>query len=116
MHAIRVARSFTGKTKIAKPEGGYAGAHDYALQSVYASEEALGDTRPSDELMALEGMTGELAWRLAANGIATVDDLGEQSIDDLLDIEGIDDAAWAADVIMKAREPWFAAEAQEAAE
>jgi len=42
MHAIRVARSYTGRTKIAKPEGGYAGAHDYALQSVYASEEALG--------------------------------------------------------------------------
>ena len=42
MHAIRVARSYTGKTKIAKPEGGYAGAHDYALESVYASEEALG--------------------------------------------------------------------------
>ena len=42
MHAIRVARSYTDKTKIAKPEGGYAGAHDYALESVYASEEALG--------------------------------------------------------------------------
>ncbi|MFC7046781.1 aspartate aminotransferase family protein [Halobacteriaceae archaeon GCM10025711] len=42
MHALRVARSYTGKEKIAKPEGGYAGAHDYALQSVYASEEALG--------------------------------------------------------------------------
>ncbi|MGM0605565.1 MAG: aspartate aminotransferase family protein [Halobacteriota archaeon] len=42
MHAIRVARSYTGKDKIAKPEGGYAGAHDYALQSVYASPEALG--------------------------------------------------------------------------
>jgi len=46
MHAMRVARSYTGKDKIAKPEGGYAGAHDYALQSVYASEEALG---PADE-------------------------------------------------------------------
>jgi len=42
MHAMRVARSYTGKDKIAKPEGGYAGAHDYALQSVYASEEAMG--------------------------------------------------------------------------
>ncbi len=42
MHAIRVARSYTGKDIVAKPEGGYAGAHDYALQSVYASEEALG--------------------------------------------------------------------------
>ena len=46
MHAIRVARSYTGKTKIAKPEGGWAGTHDYALQSVYASEEALG---PADD-------------------------------------------------------------------
>lgn len=42
MHAIRTARSYTGKDKIAKPEGGYAGAHDYALMSVYADEEALG--------------------------------------------------------------------------
>lgn len=42
MHALRVARSFTGKDKIAKPEGGYAGAHDYALQSVYADEDNLG--------------------------------------------------------------------------
>jgi len=46
MHAIRVARSYTGNEKIAKPEGGYAGAHDYALQSVYASEDALG---PADQ-------------------------------------------------------------------
>lgn len=42
MHAIRVARSYTGNDLIAKPEGGYAGAHDYALMSVYADEEALG--------------------------------------------------------------------------
>lgn len=34
MHAIRVARSYTGKEKIAKPEGSYHGAHDYALQSL----------------------------------------------------------------------------------
>lgn len=48
MHAIRVARSYTGNSKIAKPEGGYAGAHDYALQSVSASEEALGaESRPN---------------------------------------------------------------------
>lgn len=46
MHAIRVARAYTGRDKIVKPEGGYAGAHDYALQSVYASEEALG---PAEE-------------------------------------------------------------------
>lgn len=31
MHAIRVARGFTGKKYILKMEGGYHGAHDYAL-------------------------------------------------------------------------------------
>lgn len=55
MHALRVARSFTGREKIAKPEGGYAGAHDYALQSVYASEEALG---PAEEPNTVSYGTG----------------------------------------------------------
>jgi glutamate-1-semialdehyde 2,1-aminomutase len=55
MHALRVARSFTGNEKIAKPEGGYAGAHDYALQSVYADEEALG---PADDPNAVPYGTG----------------------------------------------------------
>ena len=31
MHALRVARGFTGKKYILKMEGGYHGAHDYAL-------------------------------------------------------------------------------------
>ncbi len=34
MHAIRAARAYTGKTKIAKAEGAYHGAHDYVLQSL----------------------------------------------------------------------------------
>ncbi|MFW5973920.1 MAG: aspartate aminotransferase family protein [Natrialbaceae archaeon] len=55
MHALRVARSYTGRDKIAKPEGGYAGAHDYALQSVYASEEALG---PADRPNTVSYGTG----------------------------------------------------------
>ena len=55
MHAIRVARSYTGREKIAKPEGGYAGAHDYALQSVYASEDALG---PADRPTPVSYGTG----------------------------------------------------------
>jgi glutamate-1-semialdehyde 2,1-aminomutase len=55
MHAIRVARSYTGNDLIAKPEGGYAGAHDYALQSVYASEEAMG---PEDEPNTVSYGTG----------------------------------------------------------
>jgi len=34
MHAMRVARSYTGKDKIAKAEGAYHGANDYALMSL----------------------------------------------------------------------------------
>jgi len=34
MHALRAARSYTGKDKIAKVEGAYHGAHDYVLQSL----------------------------------------------------------------------------------
>jgi glutamate-1-semialdehyde 2,1-aminomutase len=55
MHAIRVARAHTGREKIAKPEGGYAGAHDYGLHSVYADEESLG---PASEPNAVPYGTG----------------------------------------------------------
>jgi glutamate-1-semialdehyde 2,1-aminomutase len=34
MHAMRIARAFTGRTKIVKFEGQYHGVHDYALISV----------------------------------------------------------------------------------
>jgi len=34
MHALRAARAYTGKDKIAKAEGAYHGAHDYVLQSL----------------------------------------------------------------------------------
>jgi glutamate-1-semialdehyde 2,1-aminomutase len=44
MHAMRVARAYTGRTKIVKFEGGYHGVHDYALISVTPNELAgLGD-------------------------------------------------------------------------
>jgi N utilization substance protein A len=82
-------------------------ARDALLTRAIAGEEAWGETQPSDALQAIEGMTKDAAWRLAGQGIVTTDDLAEQSVDDLLDIEGIDDAAWAADIIMKARAPWF---------
>lgn len=44
MHAMRVARAYTGKTKIVKFEGQYHGVHDYALVSVAPNDMAeLGD-------------------------------------------------------------------------
>ncbi|HXI46211.1 MAG TPA: aspartate aminotransferase family protein [Candidatus Acidoferrales bacterium] len=44
MHAMRVARAYTGRTKIVKFEGQYHGVHDYALISVTPNNMAdLGD-------------------------------------------------------------------------
>ena len=44
MHAMRVARAYTGRTKIVKFEGQYHGVHDYALVSVAPNNMAdLGD-------------------------------------------------------------------------
>lgn len=60
----------------------------------------------AQELLALEGMTEELATRLVAHDIKTVEDLAELAVDDLLEMADIDEEL-AARLIMKAREPWF---------
>jgi glutamate-1-semialdehyde 2,1-aminomutase len=46
MHALRTARGFTGKDKIAKPEGGYHGIHDYVLWSIWAPDMKGTERRP----------------------------------------------------------------------
>ncbi|MBA3536152.1 MAG: transcription termination/antitermination protein NusA [Tatlockia sp.] len=61
---------------------------------------------PTDSLLTMEGMTDELAHKLAAQGITTMDELAEYSVDELLDISDITEAK-AGELIMKAREPWF---------
>ncbi len=43
MHAIRVARAFTGRERIIKFEGMYHGFQDYTLWSTYAPSEAYGN-------------------------------------------------------------------------
>ena len=45
MHAIRVARAYTGRDIILKFEGNYHGFHDHALWSTYAPTEAMGNPR-----------------------------------------------------------------------
>jgi N utilization substance protein A len=54
----------------------------------------------------MEGMNRKLAYALAARGIITMEDLAEQAIDDIVGIDGLD-SDMAAQLIMKAREPWF---------
>jgi len=45
MHALRVARAYTGREKIIKFEGMYHGFHDYTLWSTYSPVEAYGNAR-----------------------------------------------------------------------
>lgn len=61
---------------------------------------------PSAELLALEGMTTAVAYKLAERDIITLDDLAEQAIFDIEDVEGLD-ATLAGQLIMNARQSWF---------
>ena len=63
--------------------------------------------RVADDLRNMEGMDDQLLEALVKHGIRTMEDLAEQSIDDLLGVGGLDEERAAA-LIMKAREPWFA--------
>jgi N utilization substance protein A len=72
-----------------------------------AKEESLGDNQPAEDLLNLEGLDRELAFKLAAIGVCTLEDLAEQGVDDLTDIEGLNDER-AGELIMAARNIcWF---------
>jgi N utilization substance protein A len=81
-------------------------AKDVLLTRAIAREESL-DQAPAEDLLAMEGMDEPLAFTLARHGVVTMEDLAEQSVDELKEIAGLDEER-AASLIMKAREPWFA--------
>lgn len=80
-------------------------AGDALLTMAITKEESISE--PQQDLLEMEGMTEGLAYKLAEKGISTMEDLAEQAVDEITDIEEIDDE-FAAQLIMKAREPWFA--------
>ncbi|MCK5903299.1 MAG: transcription termination/antitermination protein NusA [Cocleimonas sp.] len=67
------------------------------------------EEKPAQDLLEMEGMNDALANTLASKGIYTMEDLAEQSVDELTEVEDIDDEQAAA-LIMTARKPWFAEE------
>ncbi|WP_409310268.1 transcription termination factor NusA [Pectobacterium sp. B1J-3] len=72
-----------------------------------AHEESRGDGQPADDLLSLPGLSREIAFKLAAHGVCTLEDLAEQGVDDLTDIEGLNDEK-AGELIMAARNIcWF---------
>jgi N utilization substance protein A len=81
-------------------------AKDALLTRAIAKEEVLGDVEPAEDLLSMEGMDRKLAFEFASRGVVTMEDLAEQSIDELLEIEGMDEER-AGQLIMTARAPWF---------
>lgn len=89
-------------------------AKDALLTKALVSEEQLeSDQAPADDLLEMDGMERTLAFALAKKGIVTMEDLAEQSVDDILGIDGLEEEK-AAELIMTARAPWF--EEQESSE
>ena len=68
--------------------------------------QALGDKKPAEDLLGMQGMNEELAKKLAQSEVVTMEDLAELSVDELLDIVSMDEKR-AMDLIMLARAPWF---------
>ena len=90
-----------------------ARAKDALLTMAIASEEEIGSTEPAQDLLEMRGMDKQLAYVLASMEVVTMEDLAEQSVDELMEIEGMTEE-WAAELIMTAREPWFAEEGETA--
>jgi N utilization substance protein A len=81
-------------------------AKDMLLTRAISREEILGGAEPAEDLINMDGMNDELAVKLAAAGVTTMEELAEQSVDDLLAIEDMDEKR-AGELIMTARAPWF---------
>ncbi len=86
-------------------------AQDALLTKALVTEQKIESLNPSDELLAMEGISAELAVAMAEIGVATVDDLADLSVDELMVIEDMDEET-AGKLIMKARESWFQDEEQ----
>ncbi len=79
-------------------------ARNVLLTEAIATEEKLESV--SEDLIGLEGMTKELAAKLAEHNVKTRDDLAELAVDELTEMTGIDEER-AKELILKARAHWF---------
>jgi len=82
-------------------------ARDALLTKAIASEEALDEQEPAEDLLSMDGMERRLAFQLASHGVITMEDLAELAIPDLQEIVEDLDEETAGALIMTARAPWF---------
>jgi glutamate-1-semialdehyde 2,1-aminomutase len=64
MHCLRLARAFTGRTKILKLEGNFHGYHDQVMYSINTPAEQLGSEAAPTVYAASQGMPAALADQL----------------------------------------------------
>ena len=82
-------------------------AKEVLITQAIATEETFSDAEPAEDLLTMDGMDKKLAFELAKQlGIKTMEDLAEQSVDELMVIDDMDEER-AAQLIMTARAPWF---------
>lgn len=81
-------------------------AEDALLTSAIAEAEALKLAEPAEDLVNLEGMDELTARKLASQGVKTQEDLADCSVDELLELTGMEKEK-AEGLIMTARAPWF---------
>jgi N utilization substance protein A len=81
-----------------------ARARDALLTEALAVEEDIEDNKPSDDLLAVDGMDDDTAYQLAQHKIVSRQDLADLATDELteLAIDGVDEKR-ASDLIMAAR-------------
>lgn len=78
-------------------------ARDALLSRMILNE---GQSAPAQDLLEMEGMDADTAYALTALGICSMEDLAEQSVDEVMQVAGMDEAR-AGSLIMTARQPWF---------
>jgi len=74
------------------------------LTEAIAKEEKVEEA--AEDLLAMEGMDDKTAHLLASKGVATMDDLAELAVDELVELTGMEETR-AKELIMTARAPWF---------
>lgn len=82
-------------------------AQDVLLAREIATEEQVSiAVAPAEDLLSVEGMDPDLAYKLARHGVVTREDLAEQSVDELVELSDVD-VDRAGSLIMAARAVWF---------
>ncbi len=74
------------------------------LTEAIAKEEKVEEA--AEDLLTMEGMDDKTAHLLATKGIATMEDLAELAVDELVELTNMEETR-AKELIMAARAPWF---------